>query len=88
MDEHTQWQPAKIVVAHGIIWTDLSPQELQEALSKVYRVREALPSPEVLATYRNRGCNATRFYLVHPQDLPFEDFVGRLGVCEHEIVTD
>jgi len=80
----SNWQPARLFPAHTT--GQLSTQQVEEYKKKIFRVRPFQPSPEALAMYRAVGCDATRFYLIHPDDVP-----GRgisVGACEHEILTD
>jgi len=56
--------------------------EVSKALSSVVRV---WPYDGLLGSpgYREMGCDAQKFYLVHPDDPGGEGIV-----CEHEILTD
>jgi hypothetical protein len=83
-----EWQPARLVLFHKYEpgATDYrTDSEISAIEWRVVRVRPAIPSqwPQGVRDYRAEGCDAVRFYEIHPAD------IGCLAiVCEHEILTD
>jgi hypothetical protein len=39
-------------------------------------------------TYRSMGCDAERFFLIHPEDAIKHWHERVLQICEHEVLTD
>lgn len=73
-----QWQPAILICphdAHGF---------------KGDRVRVRPCNNAATELWRRKGCDATRFFVVHPDDVNRLDpsMGGIAGVCEHEILKE
>lgn len=78
-----QWQPARIVAAHGQhpFW------ENNPIHKKVIRIR-GIDESEVgslMVLYREAGCQAHEWFCVRPED---HGFSGTMVLCEHEVLTD
>lgn len=83
-----EWQPARIVDVHPLDNEEdrVQPEILQDLKRKVVRVRLIADGANVPLSWRSsEKCDATKFYLIHP-----EDRVPGTGniLCEHEILTD
>lgn len=78
-----EWQPARVRNFHEAI-ADPDISGFPEIFRKVIRIR---PFTGIVAIqdFRNMGCDAEKFYEVHPKDRGRN--MGQL-VCEHEILTD
>jgi hypothetical protein len=86
------WQPARLAFAHGINSEDLSfigMEKMQMMATKVVRVRP-YPARKIylpdLLRLQSLGCDASKFYEIHPDDLVTP--TQGSWICEHEVVTD
>jgi hypothetical protein len=88
--EIRKWQPARLINAHKG-YTKPSPltkEEREHFKRKVVRVCEWDPAIDLLFSYRAAGCDADKFFRIHPEDMP-ERLAGRIIVhCEHGVLTD
>lgn len=85
-----KWLTVKITAASPSSHPDQSAQGLRQWRSWAGTVVRVRRDPEYAAdTFRRRGCDSARFYLVHPDDARriTGDTVPR-HVCEHEITLD
>lgn len=83
------WQPARLVFAHGT--GDLDAAQIGKIRNMVLRVRPLGPNvPKVNGELF--GCpSGTKMYQVHPDDADhiWPTNRGRIAMaCEHEILTD
>lgn len=83
--EMNEWQPARMTPAHGV--APRAQEKVDFLKSRVIRIRPAKISKWALLWHRSVGCNAEKFFEVHPDDNPpFKKTI--LFFCEHEILTD
>jgi hypothetical protein len=87
----SDWQPARVKSYHRQFSTqsrNYVPQEEADIVErKVVRVKpiSTFECINAIADYRADGCDATRFFILHPDDcIPG---AGQI-VCEHEVFTD
>lgn len=83
-DSKLDWQPARIRLGqHPMLpnnyWA-ASPEERKEMQSRMVHIRESVGNSYAESLYRERGCTATRFFII-------KEYPRRI-VCEHEILTD
>ena len=88
-----QWQPARIRPYHWKVASEcnipLTKEQAAAAKRKIFLITEAAPKDYMLAFYRSSGCDAERFFMLHPEGAAeFCDGDKRVIVCEHEILTD
>ena len=80
----SEWQPARIITPHGY---RVSTELVKKLSASIIRVRPMEPPAWVVESHSKFGCNAEKFYRVHPDDEPKGDG-SILVLCEHEILTD
>ena len=85
--ETKEWQPARLRRVHSrepIKGKTVPAPKLLKfvTVSQIVRVCEAV-NPD-LALFRAMGCDATKFYFIHPED----SGVSNAAACEHEVLSD
>jgi hypothetical protein len=87
----SEWQPVLIRGAHGK--TEVEMKKSAEVDRKIMRARpiaEDQLDPVMLRELRLRGCDATQFVQIHPDDAAkyFPERYGVLWACEHQYEAD
>lgn len=87
-----EWQPARITWAHdrGENRQEFAQLNTKELPKKVVRVKPWEFLERQVALYRSIGCDAQKFYIIHPEDAAaiWQTDGCSMQVCEHEILTD
>lgn len=89
-----EWQPVRIApndssAAHPLCVKDRA-KDWESWAGKIVRVRLGAPPKDDWQYVKLVGCNATRFYDVHPDDIKVFSTVkaGSMYLCEHQILAD
>ena len=84
-----EWQPARLrLTGHPTNSSPLTSDERTAALKKIVRVCEWQPSDDLLVSFRIAGCDAEKFFRIHPDDLADRLAYKVIVQCEHGILTD
>lgn len=79
-----EWQPARVHNPHG--WDVLDGDSTRRLQTSIVLVQESFDAFLALTRqYAEKGCTATRFYMVKTDPLNRGPLVA---FCEHEILTD
>jgi len=89
VNDTSVWQPARIVSRHAQPngYSRVGSEESRLVFQKVVRVTEGDPGWELKERFAISGCEAKRFFYIHPEDLP-NRHAFRVWVCECMILTD